>query len=341
MHGSALERHRHHHRFLRQQGRARRRTGQVLALTLVTMAVEIAAGLATGSMALLADGWHMGTHAAAFGIALFAYRFAERHADNPRFSFGTGKVGVLGGFASAVALAVAALMMAAESVLRLVAPTAIHFNQAIGVAVLGLAVNLVCAWMLSRADEQSDSEGLAPAHQHDHHHEHDHDHDHHHHAPAGHGHDHNLRGALLHVLADALTSVLAIAALLLGRNLGWVWLDPVMGLAGAALILRWSAGLLRETALILLDGGADEELRRSVAKAVERDGDARLADLHVWHLGPDDLSVALSVVADHPRPPDYYKEQLAGIALLSHVLVEVNPCRDGPCPAPIPDPRGR
>jgi cation diffusion facilitator family transporter len=322
MHGSALARHRHVHRFQPRQDKARRRTTQVLALTLAMMAVEIVAGTLTGSMALLADGWHMATHAAAFGIALFAYRFAERHADNPRFSFGTGKVGVLGGFASAVALAAAALVMAAESVLRLLSPDPIRFDEAIAVAALGLAVNLASAWMLSRAGA-GHAHGHEPGHGHEHAHDHGHGHDQ--------GRDHNLRGAFLHVLADALTSVLAIAALLLGRNLGWVWLDPAMGLVGAALILRWSAGLLQETALILLDGGAEEELRGAIQAAVEADGDARLADLHVWHIGPDHLSVALSLVADHPRAPEHYKGLLAALPRLSHVVVEVNPCADGPC----------
>jgi cation diffusion facilitator family transporter len=321
MHAHSLARHRHHHRFLRGQGSAPRRTRWVLGLTLATMALEVAAGAATGSMALLADGWHMATHAAAFGIALFAYRFAARHADNPRFSFGTGKVGVLGGFASSVALAAAALMMAVESVLRLVSPQPILFGEAIAVAALGLVVNLASAWLLA---------GVEHGHHHEHENENENEEDAHgrqHH----HGHDHNLRGALLHVLADALTSVLAIAALLLGRLYGWVWLDPLMGLAGAALILRWAWGLLRETALILLDGGADEALREQVRAAVEADGDARLADLHLWHLGPDHLAAALAVVADHPRPPEHYKSLLSALPGLSHLLVEVNPCADGPC----------
>ncbi|MDP2360862.1 MAG: CDF family Co(II)/Ni(II) efflux transporter DmeF [bacterium] len=316
MHGPTLARHRHDHLAQPRRTLARRRTAQVLALTLAAMAVEIVAGVLTGSMALLADGWHMATHAAAFGIALFAYRFADRHADNPRFSFGTGKVGVLGGFASAILLAAAAGMMAVESLLRLVAPEPIRFNEAILVAAFGLAVNLVSAWMLSRAAEPEP----------DHPQEADHAHAHH-----GHDHDHNLRGAFLHVVADALTSVLAIGALLLGRNLGWIWLDPLAGLAGAALILRWAWSLLRETALILLDGDAGEELREQVRAVLEVDGDTRLADLHVWHLGPKHLSVTVSLVADHPQAPDHYKARLADLPGLAHLVVEVHACDRGDC----------
>jgi len=333
MHEPSLDHHRHHHRTHDARTREQRLTRLVLGLTLITMGAEVVAGMMTGSMALLADGWHMATHAAAFAIALFAWRFAERHGDDPHFSFGTGKVGVLGGFASAVALAVAALMMAVESILRLVRPESIHFDEAILVAVLGLVVNLASAWLLSRAG-------------HDHGHGHDHAHAHGGEAHAagtgleceGHAHahehahqDHNLRGALLHVLADALTSVLAIGALVAGRLWGWVWLDPLMGLVGAALILRWSIGLLKETALILLDGGADEATRERIRHLVENDGDARVADLHLWHLGPERLSVALSLVADQPLSPEAYKARLKGLPGLIHAVVEVNPCALGDC----------
>lgn len=336
MHAHSLKAHHHHHRTHEERHGERKRTTQVLVLTLVTMGAEIVAGMATGSMALLADGWHMATHAAAFAIALFAWSFAERHGDNPHFSFGTGKVGVLGGFASAVALAVAALMMGVESVMRLLRPEAIQFGEAILVAALGLAVNLASAWLLSRAGEHGHAHHGAHGHDHAHAHAHEHAHDHKH-APeseAAKGHeDHNLRGALLHVMADALTSVLAIGALLAGMFWGWRWLDPAMGLVGAALILRWSTLLLKETALILLDGNEDAGVKEEIRRRVESDGDARVADLHVWQLGPGRISVALSLVADRPLAPRAYKERLSALPGITHVVVEVNPCETGDCTA--------
>ncbi|MFA7331713.1 MAG: CDF family Co(II)/Ni(II) efflux transporter DmeF [Candidatus Delongbacteria bacterium] len=319
MHGPSLQHLRHEHRYHVDQSRARRRTFQVILLSAAMMVGEILVGSWTGSMALLADGWHMATHVAAFGIALAAYRFAERHADDPRFTFGTGKVGVLGGFASAVALAAAALMMALESILRLADPRQIHYSEALWVAALGLAVNLLSGWMLHTAED------AAPDHSHDHHHDHGHAHSH------AHGKDHNLRAATLHVAADALTSLLAIGALLLARGRGWVWLDPLMGLAGAGLILRWSIGLLRETGEILLDGGVSPDLREAVRARIEADGDTRLADLHLWRVGPEQLSAVLSVVADQPRSPAEYKARLDGLSRLAHVVVEVNPCPQGDC----------
>jgi cation diffusion facilitator family transporter len=315
MHASTLERLRHSHDFAIDHEAAQKSTARVMILTATMMLVEIVAGAAFGSMALLADGWHMATHVAAFGIALFAYRYARSHADNPRFTFGTGKVSVLGGFASAVALAVVALVMALESVLRMLEPQAIHFNQAIGVAAAGLAVNLVSGWMLRGGQ----------AHGHDH--GHDPGHAHHHH-------DHNLRAAYLHVLADALTSVFAIIALGAGKYFGWVWLDPVMGLVGAAVITRWSWGLTRETSRILLDGGADPGTRDAIRAAIERSADNRVADLHVWFVGPQHLSAAVSVVTHHPQSPQRYKDLLRDIPGLSHVLVEVNPCVDEACAGP-------
>ncbi|HEX6829333.1 MAG TPA: CDF family Co(II)/Ni(II) efflux transporter DmeF [Burkholderiales bacterium] len=314
MHVHTIEQLRHSHDFAISHEQAERSTTRVMILTAAMMVVEVVAGAAFGSMALLADGWHMATHVAAFAIALFAYRYARSHADNPRFTFGTGKVSVLGGFASAVALAVVALVMTLESAWRLLEPQAIHFNQAIGVAAAGLAVNLASGWMLGGG-----------AH-------HDHGHEHHH----DHHHDHNLRAAYLHVLADALTSVFAIVALLAGKLFGWVWLDPVMGLVGAAVITRWSWGLTRETSRILLDGGADAGTRDAIRAAIEGSDDNRVADLHVWFVGPRDLSAAVSVVTHRPLAPERYKELLRDIPGLSHVLVEVNPCVDEAC-AGAPD----
>lgn len=290
----------HDHDYLgASHDRNARRTLWVVALTSVMMVGEIAAGLLTGSMALLADGFHMATHAGALAVAAAAYWFAKRHVANPRFTFGTGKVGDLAGFASAVILGVAALGIAVESAMRLLDPVRVDFGDAIVVAVLGLAVNLVSAAMLS--------------HGHAHPHDSGHDHDHHHH-------DHNLRAAYLHVLADALTSVLAIIALTAGRYLGWVWLDPVMGIVGALVIARWSWILIRQTAAVLLDT-SDASLMERIRSAVEHGGDFAVADLHVWRIGPQ--AHAAIVSATGPHPPEEIRRRLAGIATLVHITVEV------------------
>lgn len=293
--------HDHHsqvsHDFGIDHTHAEKRTGRVMLLTAMMMVIEIVAGSAFGSMALLADGWHMATHVGAFGIALFAYRYARKHAASPRFTYGTGKVSVLGGFASAVALAVIALFMAVESVVRLFKPQVITFDEAIWVAVLGLIVNLVSGLMLKE----------------------DHDHGH------SHGHDHNLRAAYFHVLADALTSVFAIIALLSGKYFGWNWLDPVMGIVGALVITRWSMGLLTDTSRLLLDGNVDSETLKEIRSCIEVDANTRLEDMHVWHISPYHLAVTLSVVSGNPQTPDYYKHLLEGIPGLSHIIVEVIP----------------
>jgi cation diffusion facilitator family transporter len=315
MHSHTLDQWRHSHDFAGDSGHAERGTTRVMLLTAAMMVIEIVAGTAFGSMALLADGWHMATHVAAFGIAVFAYRYARHHAANPRFSFGTGKVAVLGGFASAVALAVVALVMALESLMRVFEPQSIRFNEAIAVAAIGLLVNLVCGYLLHNA-----------AH---HGHAHDHSHDDDHHRPAHH--DHNLRAAYLHVLADALTSVFAIVALVCGKFLGWVWLDPVMGLVGAAVITRWSWGLLRDTSHVLLDGTADRGAHVAIRAAIEKDADNRIADLHLWTVGPGHYSAMVSLVTHHPRPPEHYKRLLQGIPHLAHVHVEVNACAGDDC----------
>lgn len=306
MHEQELHRWQHDHAFgTRERTRGERRTRWVVALTLVTMAVEIAAGTLFGSMALLADGWHMGTHAAALGIAVFAYAYARRHADDPRYTFGTGKVGALGGFASATGLGVVALLIFAESAQRLAAPVAIRFDEAIAVACVGLAVNVACALLL-RDDPSHAHEGHAHAH-----------------------HDHNLRGAYLHVLADALTSLLAIAALSTGKLLGWTWMDPVMGLVGSVVIARWSLDLLRDTSSVLLDAEVPEASRAAIRRAIEADGDTRVADLHVWRVGPRHLAAIVSLVAHHPREPQHYKRRLADVPDLVHVTVEAHRCPGG------------
>ncbi|MCW8907882.1 MAG: CDF family Co(II)/Ni(II) efflux transporter DmeF [Sedimenticola sp.] len=316
MHIHTLERWRHDHDFNLDTSEGERRTRLVVLLTAVTMVVEVVAGYLFGSMALLADGWHMGTHVAALAISLFAYRYARRHADNPRFSFGTGKVTALGGFTSAVTLAMVALLMGVESIERLVAPETIRFNQAIMVAVLGLLVNLVSAWLLH---------GGSHAHSH-HHGEH-----HHHH------HDQNLRAAYLHVIADALTSVLAIVALFAGKFFGWIWMDAMMGIVGALLITRWSVGLLKETGAVLLDSVPSDEVGRQITEAIERDADNRIVDLHVWQLGPGSFGVIVSLVTHQPRDPEHYKSLISHIHSLGHVTVEVNGCAGESCVMP---PRG-
>jgi cation diffusion facilitator family transporter len=308
MHSTTLDHWQHPHSFKIENRQGERRTLLVIIITVSMMVIEIGAGYLFGSMALLADGWHMGTHAAALSITVFAYRYARRHADNPQFTFSTGKVGVLGGFASAVVLGVIALLMGGESLKRLYAPVPIQFNEAIGVAVLGLVVNLVCAYLLHAKS--------------------DHGHDHHH---GNHHHDHNLRAAYLHVLADALTSFLAIFALLTGKHFGWVWMDPVMGIVGAFVITRWSYGLLRDTSKILLDKESSPDLVEKIRSAIESDADNLVADLHVWQVSPHHLSVVLTVVTHFPQPPDHYKSLLQDFVGAAHVTVEVQKCESEPC----------
>lgn len=294
------------HDFHHGHEKGERRTLLVLLLTIVTMVVEIIAGLTFNSMALTADGWHMATHAAAFGIAIFTYRYARKHAHNPQFSFGTGKVSVLGGFASAVGLAVVALLMAAESVHRLLDPQEIRFNEAIIVAVIGLLVNLASALLLKGE-----------------HHHHGHDHDHH-----DHHEDHNLKAAYFHVLADMLTSVAAIIALVFGRTFGWVVLDPLMGIVGALVITRWALGLLKDTSGILLDGSVDPAVLESVRTAVEAESDCSVTDLHVWAVAPGHLATIIAVETSRPLNADHIKALLADIPHLVHINVEIQ--------APVP-----
>lgn len=282
-----------------------RRTLVVIAVTAAMMVVEIAAGAAFGSMALLADGLHMGSHATALGITAFAYVYARRHARDRRYTFSTGKVNALGGFAGAVLLAVFALLMAYESVRRLLAPVAINFDQAILVAVVGLLVNGASVFI------------LGDGHGHGHGHDHGHGHGRHH------DHDHNLRSAYLHVLADALTSVTAMVALLAGKYLGWRWMDPAMGIVGSLLVARWSVGLLRSTSAVLLDRQAPDELVGRVRRALEADGAATATDLHVWSIGPGIHAAAVALATDDELSPDHYRSLLpAGLGLV-HVTLEV------------------
>ena len=321
MHSHTLDDWRHDHVFLgAAHDRNERRTWLVVGLTTAMMVVEIAGGSIFGSMALLADGWHMSTHAGALAIAAFAYRFARSHARDPRFAFGTGKLGDLAGFTSAIVLALVALGIGYESVVRLLQPVAIHYNEAIVIAVAGLGVNLASAWLLGGEHHHEH----AHAHGHDDHDHDDHDHDehddHHHHH-----HDHNLRAAYWHVLADALTSVLAIGGLLAARFYGWTWLDPVIGIVGAAVIMHWSWGLIRDAGASLLHAAPNRALGAALRKKLEV-GHDRIADLHVWRLGPGHNAAIVSLVADAPEPVEHYKDRLADIAGLSHVTVEVHRC---------------
>ena len=281
------------------------RTIIVIVVTAVMMVVEIITGVLFGSMALLADGLHMASHAAALSINAFAYIYARRHAHDKRFSFGTGKVNALGGFSGAVLLAVFAVMMAVESVVRLFNPVAIAFNQAILVAIIGLVVNGLSMFIL-------DQKGGA-------HHGHDHGDagDHHHH-------DHNLRSAYLHVLADALTSFLAIFALLTAKYVGLIWMDPLMGIVGAIMVSRWSIGLLVGTSHVLLDRQAPVDVQQKVVDGIQKNGDNRVVDLHLWTVGPDIYAAIVSVVTEIPKPPEYYKRLIPSEFKFVHVTVEVN-----------------
>lgn len=322
MHTRSIEPWRHEHVFLgADHARNERRTWLVIGLTGSMMVAEIAGGAVFGSMALMADGWHMFTHAGALAIAALAYRCARRHAGDPRLAFGSGKLGDLAAFASAILLALVALLIGWECVARMAAPVPIRFGEAIAVAVLGLAVNLLSAWLLHDRDLRHHDEH--DRHHHDRHGEHAHDH------PHGAGRDHNLRAAYLHVLADAMTSVLAIAGLLAGRVYGWVWMDPLMGVVGAMVIARWSWGLMRDSGAVLIDAVPDRGAAAAVRDRLETGGD-RVVDLHLWRIGPGHNAAVVSLVSDHPEPPAHYKARLSGLPGLSHVTVEVQPCDSEP-----------
>lgn len=298
MHTESVERWVHNHTFGQDEKKsAERRTLIVSVVTVLTMIVEIGAGIVFGSMALLADGLHMGSHASALAISVFAYRYTRIHAKDARFNFGTGKVSSLAAFASATMLALVALAMAWESTGRLLSPVVIRFNQAILVAVFGLIVNGVCLAVL----------GGHASDRHDHH-------------------DHNFRSAYLHVLADALTSVLAIVALLFGKYLRQQWLDPFMGLVGATLVVRWSWGLLRSSARVLLDLQAPDEVLGAIRTSIESEGDNRVSDLHVWSVGPGIYAAEIAIVSSRPLDPDDYFKLLPEELGLVHVTVETHRC---------------
>ncbi len=307
----------HDHAFNAGSPAAERGTRLVMWITAATMGIEIVAGWWFNSMALLADGWHMSSHAVAIGLSAFAYAAARRYASDPRFAFGTWKIEVLGGFASAIFLLGVAALMVFGSVERLFAPQSIHYREAIVVAVLGLVVNIVCATILGRA--------------HDHH---DHGHDHHHHDEHNHGHHHdlNLQSAYLHVIADAATSVLAIVALIGGWIYGWSWLDPVMGIVGAILVATWARKLITETGKVLLDREMDHpvvaEIRAAVETGPNKDqGDTRITDLHVWRVGKDAYACAISVLThDAALSPNRVRERLSIHAEIVHATIEIQLC---------------
>ena len=301
----------HDHVFLGAgHDRNERRTWAVIVLCAVMMAAEIVGGLLFGSISLVADGLHMSTHASALLLAALAYRYARRHADDPRFSFGTGKLGDLAGFSSAIVLAMIAILIGYEAIERLFDPVPIHFREAIPIAVLGLIVNVASALLLSGAGSDHKHAG------------HDHDHDHGDHAHHKAHRDNNMRAAVVHVLADAVVSVLVIVGLVLARTFGWLFMDPVAGIIGALVIASWSYGLIRDTGAVLLDMNPDRGMADRLRAAIERDGD-RLSDLHLWRLGPGHLGAIVSVVTEKPHDAAHYRRLLRHFHNLSHVTVEV------------------
>jgi cation diffusion facilitator family transporter len=317
----------HRHDFCADRGASEGRTRWVVAITLVMMVAEIAAGWRWQSMALLADGWHMGTHAAAIGVTVLSYALVRRWSGDARFSLGPWKVEVLGAYTSAVLLGVIAIGIAVESVLRWWSPRAVAYDESLAVAVVGLMVNVVCARLLHAGHDHDGPAHHEHAH-HEHDHGHDHTHDHHHdrHHDHARGEDLNLKAAYLHVLADAATSVLAIVALLAGKFSGWGWMDPAVGLLGAVLIAVWSIGLLKRTSTILLDREMDDPVADEVRKRLEADGDARVADLHLWRVGDARFACQATLVADAPLAADAYRERLSDLPTLAHISLEVNRC---------------
>lgn len=305
----------HSHNYLSESKQKETKVLIVFVITLITMFAEIGVGTWSGSMALLADGWHMGTHAAAFAIAMFVYAYARKHTDDSQFSFGTGKVNYLGGFTSAVALLIVALLMAVESIERLLSPQNIAFDEALVVAFIGLAVNVISVFVLHEG----------------HHHDHeDHVHEHQQHEQGAHGHhrDHNLRAAYFHVLADTLTSVLAILALFAGRYFGWLWMDALMGIVGAVIITKWALGLMTQTSAVLLDKTADPLNLEALKQDIEADGNIKVEDLHLWTLSEGHNAVILSVRANegqYQRSAEEFRQLVAShLPRASHITVEMN-----------------
>ncbi|WP_351017043.1 cation diffusion facilitator family transporter [Shewanella sp. AC91-MNA-CIBAN-0169] len=372
------EKYIHQHNFTSVNEQNVKRTWYVLIITVITMAIEVIAGTIYGSMALLADGWHMGTHAAAFCITLFTYSYAKKHANSDRFSFGVGKVGVLGGYTSAIALAIVAIIMLVESLHRLWSPIEIQFNQSILVAIVGLVVNIASMFILGhehhghdhgdhkhhshkhddhkhhshehddheRHSHEHDDHKLHSherhshehddherhsiehhSHEHDDHKHHSHEHDdHEHHSHEHHnGNDHNLKAAYFHVLADALTSVLAICALLVGKFLGWYWLDPIMGVVGAVVITKWALGLMKQTSPILLDENIDEDYQLDIVNTIN-DEQTKVTDIHIWRISADHYSASIAICTSTDTNVESFKHLLNKFDKLSHLTIEVNYC---------------
>ncbi len=336
---------RHSHVFLGENHKdAERRTWAVIWLCGAMMIAEIIGGALFGSLALIADGLHMSTHAGALLLAALAYTFARKHAHDENYAFGTGKVGDLAAYTSAIILAFIAVVIGYEAVIRFMHPVTIHFREAIPIAVLGLAVNAGSAWLLG-AGHHHHGHGHGHDHHDHHHHDHDHDHhdhdhdhphDHHHHDHAAHHHHHhddhkkgpghvdnNMRAAIVHVMADAAVSVLVIVGLLLARAFGWLWMDPLAGIVGAGVITSWSFSLMRDAGGVLLDRNPDRDMAGKIRAAVEAGGD-RLTDFHLWRLGPGHLGAILTVTTDTQKGPDHYRQLLSHFHALSHVTVEVN-----------------
>ena len=302
----------HSHVFLGEgHEQSEKKTWAVIYLCTAMMFLEIIGGWMFGSVALIADGVHMSTHAGALLLAALAYSYARRYAGDPRFTFGVGKLGDLAGFTSAIILAMIALLIGYEAVTRLFAPVPIHFAEALPIACLGLAVNIASAWLLSGG-----------GHHHGHAHGHDDHHGHEHHAQGQAAHDNNFRAAIVHVLADAAVSVLVIAGLLAARAFGWLWMDPLAGIVGALVIASWSAALIRDTSAVLLDMNPDRRLADNLRRTIEGEGD-RIADLHLWRLGPGHLGAIVSVVTPSARSEVDYRAKLARFPSLSHVTIEV------------------
>ncbi|RPA61941.1 cation transporter [Shewanella frigidimarina] len=372
------EKYIHQHNFTSVNEQNVKRTWYVLVITVITMAIEVIAGTIYGSMALLADGWHMGTHAAAFCITLFTYSYAKKHANSDKFSFGVGKVGVLGGYTSAIALAIVAIIMLVESLHRLWSPIEIQFNQSILVAIIGLVVNIASMFILGHehhghdhgdhkhhshkhddhkhhshehddhklhSHEHDDHERHSHehddhkhhshehddhkhhSHEHDDHEHHSHEHDDHkHHSHEHHsGNDHNLKAAYFHVLADALTSVLAICALLVGKFLGWYWLDPIMGIVGAVVITKWALGLMKQTSPILLDENIDEDYQLDIVNTID-DEQTKVTDIHIWRISADHYSASIAICTTTDASVESFKHSLNKFDKLSHLTIEVNYC---------------
>ena len=328
MHSHSMNDFRHSHVFLGEaHDRNERKTWAVIAVCTTMMVAEIVGGLWFGSVALIADGLHMSTHAGALLIAALAYTYSRRYADDQRLAFGTGKLGDLAAFTSAIVLAIIALFIGFESLDRLFNPTRIAFDQAIPIAAAGLLVNLLSAYLLREEHNHS--------HVHNHSHDHAHDHGHvretvdHVHGSSHIHADHNLRAAFVHVLSDAAVSVLVIIGLVAGRQFGWLWMDPIMGLVATVVILSWSWTLIRSAGSVLLDVCPDPALSREIATCLEQGSD-KVSDLHLWRVGPGHLAAVISLVTHERHPPDYYKQRLADLAGLSHVTIEVVPCPGDP-----------